>query len=166
MRKLNKKQVNLTFQIIHVANESNESEKIKEKVDIINKNFLNKSFEERTFKQLWNETYEYRQAYMKQHTTADIMEQFPIYSNPSLVIINSAIFLTSLLFQLLADVKKLTNVDLDGCVKEKMEILSNQICTDNQFPTGIERIHIKMNDIFFLRCSKYSLLQSAVQHIE
>ncbi len=110
---------------------------MKAKVEIINKNFLNNSFDHQTLKRLWVETHEYRQNFIKQHTTADIIEQFPVYSNASMVIINSNIFLVSLLLQILEDVKMLTNIDLDDCVKEKMDILSSKICSDNQFPTGI-----------------------------
>ncbi|CAF5116101.1 unnamed protein product [Rotaria sp. Silwood1] len=37
---------------------------------------------------------------------------------------------------ILADVKILACVDLDYCVKEKMDILSRKILSGNQFPTG------------------------------
>ncbi|CAF4508522.1 unnamed protein product, partial [Rotaria magnacalcarata] len=57
---------------------------MKAKAEIINKNFLNNSFDDEVFKQLWAETHEYRQRFIKQHTTADIMEQFSVYSNPSM----------------------------------------------------------------------------------
>ncbi|CAF4558297.1 unnamed protein product, partial [Rotaria magnacalcarata] len=93
---------------------------MKAKAEIINKNFLNNSFDDENFKQLWAETHEYRQSFIKQHTTADIMEQFSVYSNPSMV---------------LEDVKILTSVDLDNSVKERMDVLSSKICSDNQFPT-------------------------------
>ncbi|CAF3919387.1 unnamed protein product [Rotaria magnacalcarata] len=99
---------------------SNDSEQMKAKAEIINKNFLNNSFDDEVFKQLWAETHEYRQSFIKQHTTADIMEQFSVYSNPSMV---------------LEDVKILTSVDLDNSVKERMDVLSSKICSDNQFPT-------------------------------
>jgi hypothetical protein len=71
---------------------------MKSKVEIINKNFLNNSFDDQTLKRLWTETYEYRQSFIKQHTTSDIMEQFPVYSNASMVIINFNIFLVQLSF--------------------------------------------------------------------
>ena len=58
------------------------------KVVIINNHFSNGSFNDQTFKQLWSETFEYRQNFIKQHTTADIMQQFPVYSNASMVSIN------------------------------------------------------------------------------
>ncbi|CAF4618639.1 unnamed protein product, partial [Rotaria sp. Silwood2] len=85
---------------------------MKAKTEIINKNFLNNSFDDQIYKQLWTETHAYRQSFIKQHTTTDIMEQFPV----------------------LADVKILTSVDLDYCVKEKMDMLPSKICSDNQFP--------------------------------
>ncbi len=137
IKELKKKCVDLVFQISIVEDESNESEEMEAKVEIINKNFLNNSFDDQTLKRLWTETHEYRQSFIKQHTTADIIEQFPAYSNPSMVIINFNIFVVILLLQILADAKMLTNVDLDDCIKEKMDILSSKICSDNQFPTGI-----------------------------
>ena len=61
---------------------------MKAKVEIINKNFLNNSFDDQVLKHLWAETHEYRQSFIKRHTTTDIMEQFFVYSNPSMVIIS------------------------------------------------------------------------------
>ncbi|CAF3990124.1 unnamed protein product [Rotaria sp. Silwood1] len=95
-------------------------EQMKAKSDIINKNFSNCSFDDQAFKRLWIETHEHRQNFIKQHTTADILQEYPVYSNPTMI---------------LADVKILACVDLDYCVKEKMDILSRKILSGNQFPT-------------------------------
>lgn len=61
---------------------------MKAKSDIINKNLPNGSFQDQAFKRLWIETYEHRQNFIKQHTTADILEEFPVYSNPTMVSIS------------------------------------------------------------------------------
>jgi hypothetical protein len=71
---------------------------MKAKAELINENFLNNSFDDQTLKRLWAETHEYRQSFIKQHTTADIIKQFPVYSSVSMVIENSNIFVVSLLF--------------------------------------------------------------------
>ncbi|CAF3904555.1 unnamed protein product, partial [Rotaria magnacalcarata] len=97
---------------------SNDSEQMKAKAEIINKIFLNNSFNDQVLKQLWTETHEYRQSFIKQHTIADIREQFSVYSNPSMV---------------LEDVKILTSVDLDNSVKERMDVLSNTQDTNSWF---------------------------------
>lgn len=127
------------FQIPIVEDTSTGLQQIKSKVEIINKNFSNNSFDGQTLKRLWAETYEYRQRFIKQHTTADIMEEFPVFSNPSMVIISFNIFVVRLLFQILADIKILTCVDLDYCVKEKLDMLSSKILSGNQFPTGSQK---------------------------
>ena len=58
---------------------------MKEKSDIINKNFSNSSFDDQEFKSLWIKTHQHRQNFIKQHTTADILKEYPIYSNPTMV---------------------------------------------------------------------------------
>ncbi|CAF4380800.1 unnamed protein product, partial [Rotaria sordida] len=52
------------------------------------------------------------------------MEQFPVYSNSSMI---------------LTDVKLLTGVNLDYSVKEKMNLLSNEICSNNKFLTDMKK---------------------------
>lgn len=86
------------FKISNVEDTSNELAQMKANVELLNKKFLNNSFNDQTFKNLWVETYDYRQNFIKQHTTSDIMEQFPVYSNAGIVIINFNIFVVRLFF--------------------------------------------------------------------
>ena len=58
---------------------------MKEKSDIINKNFSSSSFDDQEFKRLWIETHQHRPNFIKQHTTADILKEYPLYSNPTMV---------------------------------------------------------------------------------
>jgi hypothetical protein len=71
---------------------------MKAKIELINEKCLNNLFDDQTLKRLWIETHEYRQSFIKQNTTADIIKQFPAYSNASMVTVNSNDFLISHLF--------------------------------------------------------------------
>ncbi|CAF3991517.1 unnamed protein product [Rotaria sordida] len=94
----------------------------EKKAKIIRKDFQNSSFDDPHFERLWFETYEYRKNFIKQNTVEDILKQFPAYSNPSMI---------------LADVKMLTGIDLSHSVQEKLDTLTDKICTITKFPTGI-----------------------------
>ncbi|CAF4596977.1 unnamed protein product, partial [Rotaria sp. Silwood2] len=48
------------LQISIVEGTSNDSKQMKAKTEIINKNFLNNSFDDQIYKQLWTETHAYR----------------------------------------------------------------------------------------------------------
>ncbi|CAF1478932.1 unnamed protein product [Rotaria sordida] len=98
----------------------NEIQQMEEKAETLKTNFQNKSIDDQHYQRLWLETFDYRQNFIKENTTADIMERFPVYSNPSMI---------------LTDVKLLTGVDLDHSVKEKMNLLSNKICSNDKFLT-------------------------------
>jgi hypothetical protein len=65
---------------------------MEKKAETIKTSFQNNSFDDQGTEQLWTQTYEYRQSFIKQNTTADIIEQFPLYSNPMMIIINFNIF--------------------------------------------------------------------------
>ena len=58
---------------------------MEEKAETFKTNFQNKSIDDQHYQQLWLETFDYRQNFIKQSTIADIMERFPVYSNPSKV---------------------------------------------------------------------------------
>lgn len=57
-------------------------ERVEEKTEIIKTDYLNNSFNDPDFKRLSLDTYEYRKHFIKENTTADIMKQFPAYTNP------------------------------------------------------------------------------------
>ncbi|CAF2034026.1 unnamed protein product [Rotaria magnacalcarata] len=57
-------------------------QQIDEKIEIIKRNFQNGSLEDENFKQLWLETLDYRLDFIKNNTTADILKEFSMYSNP------------------------------------------------------------------------------------
>ncbi|CAF3332358.1 unnamed protein product [Rotaria sp. Silwood2] len=56
--------------------------RMEEKTETIKTDYQNNAFNDPEFKRLWFDTYEYRKDYIKQNTTADIMKQFPAYTNP------------------------------------------------------------------------------------
>ncbi|CAF4449325.1 unnamed protein product [Rotaria socialis] len=91
---------------------------MKEKTDIIKRNFQNESFNNENFKRLWLETLNYRLAFIKNNTTVDILKEFSIYSNPSMI---------------LMDVNVLRGIDLDHIVKDNLDSFVNKICTENKF---------------------------------
>jgi hypothetical protein len=71
-----------------IQDTSGDTEQMEEKAETLKKDFQNNLFDDEHLKRLWFETYDYRQNFIKQNTTADIVERFPVYSNPSMVIIN------------------------------------------------------------------------------
>ncbi|CAF4753569.1 unnamed protein product, partial [Rotaria socialis] len=91
---------------------------MKEKTDIIKRNFQNESFNNENFKRLWLETLNYRLAFIKNNTTVDILKEFSIYSNPSMI---------------LMDVNVLRGIDLDHIAKDNIDSFVNKICTENKF---------------------------------
>ncbi|CAF1390962.1 unnamed protein product [Rotaria sordida] len=97
---------------------------MEEKAETLKTIFQNKSIDDQHYQHLWLETFDYRQNFIKQNITTDLMEQFPVYSNSSMI---------------LTDVKLLTGVNLDYSVKEKMNLLSNEICSNNKFLTDMEK---------------------------
>ncbi|CAF0981472.1 unnamed protein product [Rotaria sordida] len=106
----------------------NEIQKLEEKAETLKTIFQNKSIDDQHYQHLWLETFDYRQNFIKQNITTDLMEQFPVYSNSSMI---------------LTDVKLLTGVNLDYSVKEKMNLLSNEICSNNKFLTDMEKIQMR-----------------------
>ncbi|CAF1518202.1 unnamed protein product [Rotaria magnacalcarata] len=93
-------------------------QQIDEKIEIIKRNFQNGSLEDENFKQLWLETLDYRLDFIKNNTTADILKEFSMYSNPIMI---------------LTDVKALSGIDLENIAKDNINSLSNKICTENKF---------------------------------
>ena len=63
----------------------NEIQQTEEKVEAIKTHLQNKSIDDPHIQRLWIETFDYRQSFIKQNTTVNIMEQFSFYSNPSMV---------------------------------------------------------------------------------
>jgi len=76
----------------------NEIQQIEEKVETIKTDLQNKSIDDPHIQRLWVETFDYRQNFIKQNTTVNIMEQFPVYSNPSMVRKKIRIFSLKLYF--------------------------------------------------------------------
>lgn len=62
-----------------------EIQQIEEKVETIKADLQNKSIDDPHVQRLWAETFNYRQNFIKENTTVNIMEQFSVYSNPSMV---------------------------------------------------------------------------------
>ena len=60
---------------------------MEEKTEIIKIHFQNGSLEDKNFKQLWLETLDYGQTFIKNNTTVDILKEFSTYSNPTMVFI-------------------------------------------------------------------------------
>jgi hypothetical protein len=59
-----------------------------EKIADANKMDLeNNSYDEEELKHLWIQTYAYRQEFIRNNTTQDIVTRFPAYSDPSRVMI-------------------------------------------------------------------------------
>lgn len=77
---------------------SSNIEQMVAKSETIKEDFQNSSFDHENLKQLWLETYEYRQSFINQNSIADVMEQFPAYSNPLMVIIIFKTFVIKLSF--------------------------------------------------------------------
>ena len=67
------------------------------------------------------------------------MERFSVYSNPSMVKKNCNIFSITFSFQILTNVKLLTDADLDHSVQEKINLLSNK----NWFNEWISQSKVK-----------------------
>ena len=65
-----------------MGHRSDVMEQMEEKTEIIKTDYQNNSFNDPDFKRLWFDTYEYRKDFIKENTTADIMKQFPAYTNP------------------------------------------------------------------------------------
>ncbi|CAF1395908.1 unnamed protein product [Rotaria sordida] len=59
---------------------TNEMKKIAEATAI---SFENNSYDEEELNKFWTQTYEYRQEFIRNNTTQDIIKQFPAYSDPS-----------------------------------------------------------------------------------
>ncbi|CAF4049719.1 unnamed protein product [Adineta steineri] len=116
---------NIVNKILLAENISSNNEQMAAKSEIIKEDFQNSSFDYENLKQLWLETYEYRQSFINQNSIADVMEQFPAYSNPLMV---------------LTDVKILKGIDLDNSVKEKLDLLADKICSGNQYITDSSSI--------------------------
>ncbi|CAF3338490.1 unnamed protein product [Rotaria sp. Silwood2] len=119
----------------------NEIQQIEEKVETIKTDLQNKSIDDPHIQRLWIETFDYRQNFIKQNTTVNIMGQFPVYSNPSMI---------------LADIELLSGVNLENSVKEKIQLLSNKICSGNKF----------LSDDPVVRCFKIlcSILNDSWKH--
>ena len=75
----------LFFQVFIVRGTHDEIEQIEEKVETIKADLQSKSIDDPHVQRLWAETFNYRQNFIKENTTVNIMEQFPVYSNPSMV---------------------------------------------------------------------------------
>ena len=60
---------------------------MEEKIEIMKTNFQNGSLEDKNFKRLWLETLDYRLDFIKNNTTVDILKEFSMYSNPTMVFI-------------------------------------------------------------------------------
>ena len=60
---------------------------MEEKIEIMKTNFQNGSLEDENFKRLWLETLDYRLDFIKNNTTVDILKEFSMYSNPTMVFI-------------------------------------------------------------------------------
>ncbi|CAF4346441.1 unnamed protein product [Rotaria socialis] len=123
--------------ISNMGHRSDVIEQMEEKTEIIKTDYQNNSFNDPDFKRLWFDTYEYRKDFIKENTTADIMKQFPAYTNP---------------FTILADVKVLTGIDLGNSVTENIDSLASKINSDNKFLSDIfqkaipiMRIAVKIN---------------------
>ncbi|CAF1560249.1 unnamed protein product [Adineta steineri] len=116
---------NVVNKILLAENISSNNEQMAAKSETIKEDFQNSSFDYENLKQLWLETYEYRQSTINQNSIADVMEQFPAYSN---------------LLMVLTDVKILKGIDLDISVKEKLDLLAGKICSGNQYITDSSSI--------------------------
>ncbi|CAF4108891.1 unnamed protein product [Adineta steineri] len=116
---------NVVNKILLAENISSNNEQMAAKSETIKEDFQNSSFDYENLKQLWLETYEYRQSFINQNSIADVMEQFPAYSNPLMV---------------LTDVKILKGIDVDISVKEKLDLLAGKICSGNQYITDSSSI--------------------------
>ncbi|CAF4515024.1 unnamed protein product, partial [Rotaria magnacalcarata] len=68
--------------ISNMGHRSDVMKQMEEKTEIIKTDYQNNSFNDPDFKRLWFNTYEYRKDFIKKNTTADIMKQFPAYTNP------------------------------------------------------------------------------------
>ncbi|CAF3722614.1 unnamed protein product [Rotaria socialis] len=68
--------------ISNMGHRSDVIEQMEEKTEIIKTDYQNNSFNDPDFKRLWFDNYEYRKDFIKENTTADIMKQFPAYTNP------------------------------------------------------------------------------------
>ena len=60
---------------------------MEEKIEIMKTNFQNGTLEDENFKRLWLETLDYRLDFIKNNTTVDILKEFSMYSNPTMVFI-------------------------------------------------------------------------------
>ncbi|CAF4061121.1 unnamed protein product, partial [Rotaria magnacalcarata] len=127
--------------ISNMGHRSDVMKQMEEKTEIIKTDYQNNSFNDPDFKRLWFNTYEYRKDFIKENTTADIMKQFPAYTNP---------------FTILADVKVLTGIDLSNSVKENIDSLASKINSDNKF----------LSDNATVRCFKVlcNLLNDSWKH--